>query len=183
MTEKKKRGRPKKEAVEKVEEGQNVAVMEKPVEERSVPVQEPKKNSETAKQVVEELLKASQDIDLTKLPLKTVEDYQTYNHEARRQKKPVKFPPLTMFQYVKTKIIRNDGQKNNPLHVRIRDAELMLDYDKELPINQEIEIPYPVLSWINCRAKKCYKEVKYPDGTSETVYSHDEPRFSCQMVM
>jgi len=170
MTGKKKRGRPARKKVEAVQEIER----ESPVIDRQ---------PETAKKVVDELLQASQDIDLSKLKLENFEDYKNYNIEARKQKKPVKFMPLSMFPLVKTKIIRNDGQKNNPLHVRIRDAEMLLDYDEELPIHKEIEIPYVVVNWLNNRAKKRYKQVKYPDGSSETIFSHNEPRFSCQMVM
>lgn len=175
MTEiKKRRGRPKKNEVIEKEYPLEDGLIQEPVKEDA---------KESAKILAKELVKSFENVDIQDMPLETFDDYREYNKVARKKKIPVKFPPISMFPTARTKIIRADGQGKNPIHVRIRDAKLLLDYDEELPCSENIEIPQAVISWINNRAKSVYKEVKYPDGTSATQFSHHEPRFSCQMVM
>ena len=120
--------------------------------------------------------------DLDDLPLESVDDYRVYNRWARVFKKPVKFPPIEMHKHRKVRFTRSDNQRGNPLSVRRRDGESLIDFHMILEDGKEYDLPVPIINFINKLGVPRYKEVKYPDGTSETVFSHNEMRFACQAV-
>lgn len=143
-----------------------------------------------ANDVTEGLLERAGKVDLASLPLETREDYFKYNEEARKQRKPIKFLPHDFFPKQRVRFVRMDNQTGNPLKLRFRSAEKLIDFNSERDLeekmlmdSQEYDLPLPVIEHLNSRKVPRYKQVKYPDGTHETVLSHHEHRFSCQMVM
>lgn len=146
----------------------------------------PRKNlfeTETSENLAGELVKRAEKINLEDMPLETIDDYRAYNAEARRQKKQIKFIPLEMFPKTKVRFVRMDGQSGNPLHVRWRDAKTLIDFDRTLKDGEELELPNVVIDYLNNKKVPKYKQVKYPDGSAETVLSHHEHRFTCQMMV
>lgn len=118
--------------------------------------------------------------ELEKLPLNTFEDYAAYNKKARSLGIPVKVPPLELHKYVKCKITRLDNQGGNVLRIRKRDA--LIDFDATIQPGVTVELPERIIDFIESLVYPQYKQVTYPDGTSETVFSHNNPRFAVSMV-
>jgi len=146
----------------------------------------PRKNlfeTTSADTLAGELVKRAERVNLEDMPLEKPDDYRAYNEEARRQKKQVKFIPDDMFPKTKVRFVRMDGQAGNPLHVRWRDAKTLIDFDRTLKDGEEVELPNVVIDYLNNKKIPKYKQVKYPDGSAETVLSHYDHRFTCQMVL
>lgn len=121
-------------------------------------------------------------IDLSTLPLETVDDYRNYNTEARKQKKPIKFCPPELYPMQKVKFRRVDNQKGSTTKIRFRSGKYLLDFKEEIPDGAELYLPTPVIDYINTRQVDKFKQIKHPDGSFETVFSHSEPRFTCQPI-
>jgi hypothetical protein len=121
-------------------------------------------------------------LDLSTLPLNTVEDYRKYNEEARKQKKPIKFCPNEFYPMEKIKFRRVDNQKGSSTKIRFRSGKYLIDFHAEIEDGAVVSLPRPVVEYLNTRQVDKYKQIKRPDGSSETVYSHSDPRFSCQPV-
>ncbi len=119
-------------------------------------------------------------VDLSELPLETIEDYQNYAVEARKQRRPIRFIPHDMYPMQRVKFRRVDNQKGSPAKIRFRSGKHLLDYKAEIADGEVLDLPIPVIEYINSRQVDRYKQVKHSDGTSDTVYSHSDPRFSCQ---
>ncbi|MEN8236135.1 MAG: hypothetical protein ABFQ95_01080 [Pseudomonadota bacterium] len=157
------RGRPKKDQTQ---------VLEDPIQVHGEPIPD--------KQIVSVEVKEA--IDLRTLPLETIDDYKKYANEARNQKRPIRFIPSEMYPSQKIKFRRVDNQKGSDAKIRFRSGKYLIDFKREIKDSEVLELPIPVIDYINSRQVDKYKQVKYPDGSSETVYSHSEPRFSCQPV-
>lgn len=132
----------------------------------------------TEQQIVK--VEVQETTDLTTIPLETIDDYKAYAVEARKQKRPIKFIPPELYPQQKIKFRRVDNQKGNNAKIRFRSGKYLLDIKKEIKDGEVLDLPIPVIEYINSRQVDKYKQVKYPDGTYETVYSHSEPRFTCQ---
>ena len=120
--------------------------------------------------------------ELNMLPLENKEDFERYNFFARKLRMPVKFMPMDMFPHRRVRFVRMDGQNGNELHARWRSAKHLIDVDKKLQDGHEYELPTIFIDWLNSRGTPVYKQMRYPDGRTENVFSHYNYRFSCQAV-
>jgi len=121
-------------------------------------------------------------LDLEDMPLNSIEDYKAYNKMARKQRKPVKFVPHDLFPKQRVRFIRSDNQPSNPLKLRFRSGEYMIDFQKTLKPGEVYELPIPVIDYLNNLKEARYKQIKYPDGRAETVLDYHKHRFSCQAI-
>lgn len=121
-------------------------------------------------------------LDLEDMPLTSIEDYKAYNKMARKLRKPVKFVPHNFFPKQKVRFIRSDNQRNNPLKLRFRSGEYMLDFQQTLKPGEVYDLPIPVIDYLNNLKEARYKQIKYPDGRAETVLDYHKHRFSCQAI-
>lgn len=117
---------------------------------------------------------------LDEMPLATVEDYRNYNKIARRQKSPVKIPPVHLHKHRRIKFTRNDGQQENVLKAYISNADI--EYKAQLKSGHIYDLPVPFIKFLSTRVVPTFSEIKNPDGTSETKQTGEWNRFSCQTV-
>lgn len=125
------------------------------------------------------LVKNEEFDDLEKMTLETFDDYKKYNEKARRLSVPCKVPPLYLHKHFKCKVTRLDGQERNAIRVRKRNH--LIDFDDTILPGTEVEIPEAIIDFLHSLVYPQYKEVTHPDGTSETVFSHNMPRFAVQV--
>ena len=117
---------------------------------------------------------------LEQMPLDTFEDYDAYNKSARTLGIPVKIPPLHMHPHVRCKVTRLDNQGSNAIRVRKRDATI--DFDETVFPGKEVELPIKIVDFLHTLNYPQYKQIQHGDGTSETVFSHNMPRFAVQVL-
>lgn len=112
--------------------------------------------------------------------LKTLEDYREYNKEARANGWRVKLPPPEVHETRKVKVMRLDGQGKNPIKVKLASLAhgLEIDYQATIVPGKAYELPLPIIKHLQSKKYPQYAEVKKPNGESETVFTHDDPRFS-----
>lgn len=118
--------------------------------------------------------------DIEKMSLDSFEDYELYNSKARKLGMPVKCPPLHLHKHLRCKVSRLDGQGNNAIRARKRDKSI--DFDETIMPGQEVEIPEVIVDFLHSLQYPQYKQINHPDGTSETVFSHNMPRFAVQVL-
>jgi hypothetical protein len=130
----------------------------------------------------QEVKPAAVDVDLSTMPLKTLEDYREYNREARKQGRPVRIPPSELHKQLKVKFQRFD-QPENVLKVRRRSAEI--DFTGQLKPGGIYTLPKPIVDFLNGLAEPIYAEVDVNDGGTtrkETKQVGERSRFSCQVL-
>lgn len=118
--------------------------------------------------------------DLKSMDLETFDDYKAYNDKARILGIAVKCPPTYLHKHVKCKVTRLDGQERNAIRIRKRNA--VIDFDSTVMPGKEVEMPECIIDFLHELVYPQYKEVTHKDGTSETVFSHDLPRFAVQVL-
>jgi hypothetical protein len=118
--------------------------------------------------------------DLADLPLNTFNDYEEYNKKARQLGLPCKTPHIELHKHVRCKVTRLDGQDRNA--IRIRKRSHLIDFDKTVMPSVEIELPECIVDFLHTLVYPQYKEVVNKDGSSETVFSHNLPRFAVQVL-
>lgn len=118
--------------------------------------------------------------ELSKLPLKTMQDYNAYNEKARDLGVPIKPAPSSLHSHKKVKFLRRDGM-THPVNLKFRNDKI--DFEKKVEHGKVYEIPTMVIKQYQKLGIPQYEQVKYPDGTSETRFSHKEPRFAFQIVL
>lgn len=125
------------------------------------------------------LVKDQEFEDISKMPLETFADYKAYNDKARHLGMPVKVPPTYLHKHVKCKVTRLDGQDRNA--IRIRKRNHLIDFDETIMPGEDVELPETIVDFLHDLVYPQYKEVTHSDGTSETVFSHNLPRFAVQV--
>lgn len=121
-------------------------------------------------------------IELSEMPLQTIEDYAEYNRAARRLRRPIKIPPSDLYKQVKVKFERFD-QPDNVLKFYVRNAEI--EMKGQLKPGCVYNLPLPVVKFLNKLATPIYAEVDVNDGSEtkkETKQVGEKSRFSCQVV-
>lgn len=121
-------------------------------------------------------------IELSEMPLETIEDYAEYNKAARRLRRPIKIPPASLHKQVKIKFERFD-QPENVLKFYVRNQEI--EMKGQLKPGCVYTLPLPVVKFLNKLATPVYAEVDVNDGSTtkkETKQVGEKSRFSCQVV-
>lgn len=116
--------------------------------------------------------------------LKTIEDYRTYNEQARENGWRLKFPPEKLHQKEKVKVTRLDNQEKNPIKIRLQSLAhgVEIDFKKIIVPGEVYELPLPVVRHLERLHYPEYKEIKAPDGTSKTMQVGKKPRFAISYV-
>jgi hypothetical protein len=119
--------------------------------------------------------------ELSKLPLKTLEDYKKYNEKCKALGVPVKPAPPEIHENVKVKFLRRDGM-THAVKLKFRNGEI--DFEKKVEHGHIYEIPKIVVKQYQKLGIPKYKRlVNHNTGESETVFSHKDPRFAFQIVL
>lgn len=116
--------------------------------------------------------------------LETLDDYREYNKEARENGWRLRYPPAKLHETKKVKVMRLDGQGNNVIRVRLATLAhgMEIDYDGKIVPGEVYDLPLPIIKHLESKSYPQYEERKNPDGTSETVFTHDTPRFAISHV-
>lgn len=119
-------------------------------------------------------------LELNKLPLKSLQDYANYNEKARSLSMPVRPAPAEFHEHVKVKFLRRDGMEH-PVPLKFRNA--LIDFEKKVEHGKIYELPIIAVRQYQRLGMPRYKQVTKPNGESDTVFSHKEPRFAFQIVL
>ena len=130
--------------------------------------------------------------ELDALPLKTYDDYISYNEAIRARRKALRkkdaeflYAPMDLIDCVKAKITR---KSNRGLPININLKRLAKAVWFQSPKNgfkdgDTIEMPRSLVDEINDIAEPKYKQVKYPDGSFDTVLDYMDEKYSVQVLM
>lgn len=121
-------------------------------------------------------------VDLSELPLNTLEDYRHYARQARKLGRPVKIPPGHLHKQVKFKFERFDQPENVLKFIVVNEN---IDWRGELIPGQIYTLPEPVVTHLNNRSVPIYGEVPVNDGgptRTETKLIGERSRFNCKYV-
>lgn len=132
--------------------------------------------------------------DLDAMPLKTHDDYLKYNEALRGRRRVLRkkdsppfylYAPMDVIDCVKVKITRTKN-RGLPININMRKLDRAIWFKspkKGFKDGQEIMIPKSLVDEINNLSIPIYKQVKYPDGSHETVLDYMENQYSCQVLM
>lgn len=121
-------------------------------------------------------------IDIDIFEIKTLEDFDIYNRQARKLKRPVKVPDESFHKKIRVKFQRFD-QPENVLKVWVRNKDI--DWKGQLKPGKVYDLPVPVVKFLNRLVEPIYGEVKVDDGgetKTETRQIAERNRFSCQQL-
>ena len=118
--------------------------------------------------------------EIEKMPLETFEDYDAYNSKARKLGIPCKSPHVELHKHLRCKVTRLDGQANNAIRIRKRNNRI--DFDETIMPGQEVELPEMIVDFLGTLSYPQYKQLQHSDGTAETVFSHNMPRFAVSVL-
>lgn len=144
---------------------------------------------------IEQPVQAATDFDFDNFEIKTLEDFDTWNKNARAELRkarkfdkhaqpvyPIKVPDESFHTKVKVRFQRFD-QPENVLKVWVRNKDI--DWKGQLKPGGTYELPLPVIKFLNKLAVPIYAEVDVNDGgdvKKETRQVGERARFSCQRM-
>lgn len=133
--------------------------------------------------------------DFAHVDLRTRKDYYQYNEAVKYIRKkfkkeflkgdldlPFVYIPHDLLETHKIKFQRREKPSNKPTSFNFKLMDCWVKFYETLDPGNEYVLPKEVINEINRLGRPTYKQVKYPDGTYETVLDKYEPRFSCQAV-
>lgn len=132
--------------------------------------------------------------DLDAMPLKTYDDYLKYNEALRGRRRVLRkkdtppfylYAPMDVIECVKVKITRTSN-RGLPININMRKLGKAIWFKspkKGFKDGSDIMMPKCLVDTINNLAIPKYKQVKYPDGSHETVLDYMENQYSCQVLM
>jgi len=130
--------------------------------------------------------------ELDAMPLKTYNDYLKYNDAVRVRRKALRkkdveymYAPLHIVECVKAKITRKSN-RGLPININLRNLRKAVWFQS--PKNgfkdgDVIEMPKCLVDEINDIAEPKYKQIKYPDGSFDTVLDYMDEKYSVQVLM
>jgi hypothetical protein len=138
-----------------------------------------------SKKQVEEVVtsKESKEFDPDGFVFKTIQDYDTFNKWARKNKRPVRVPTEDFYPKRRIKFMRMDGQKENVLKARVRRRHI--DWTGQLKHGHIYHLCDPVIEFLNSLSTPVFAEVEIRDNgptRRETRQVSEDPRFSCQVL-
>lgn len=129
--------------------------------------------------------------DLENMPLQKYEDYLAYNDAVRLRRKytrkkdvPFLYAPEDLVPMRKVRITRTSN-RGKPIHINIRKTKYAVWFKsppKGYADGEEIMMPECMIEEINKLAEAKYKQVKYPDGSHETVLDYWDNKYSVQTI-
>lgn len=130
--------------------------------------------------------------ELEAMPLQVYEDYIKYNEAVRQRRKvlrkkdvPYLYAPMDLVPKSKGKITRKK-HRGLPININMRhlDKAVWFKCPKEgFKDGDIIEVPNCLINEINNLSEPVYKQVKYPDGTSNTVLDYMDEKYSFQILV
>ena len=120
-------------------------------------------------------------VELKKLPLKNLKDYEVYNEKAREMGIPVKPAPAELHKHMKVKFLRRDGM-THPVKLKFRSG--LIDFEKKVEHGKIYELPTMVIKQYQNLGIPKYEKVTNPKtGEYESKMTHKDPRFAFQVVL
>lgn len=129
--------------------------------------------------------------DLESMPLKTYEDYKNYNKAVRQRRKFTRqkdveylYAPLDLVPCKKVRITRTSN-RGKPININLRKLEYAIWFRSPkggYKDGDEILLPTCLIDEINNLSEPKYKQVKYPDGSHETVLDYWDNKYSVQTL-
>jgi hypothetical protein len=123
---------------------------------------------------------------IEEMPLTSYEEYKAYNKAAREANKKLKELryvckpcPVELHPHVRVKFSRND-QPNNMLPVYL--SNHLIHFDMKLYPGQIYDLPQCIVNYLSEKGVPVWKYVEGKDGRRETVKSHNDPRFSLNVI-
>lgn len=130
--------------------------------------------------------------ELDDMPLLTHEDYKKYNEAVRARRKALRekdveflYAPIDVIKCSKVRITRTSN-RGKPINLNLRKLKhaVWFQSPKEgYKDGEEVIIPDCLIDEINKLSEPKYKQVKYPDGSSETKFDYWDNKYSVQMVI
>ncbi len=130
--------------------------------------------------------------DLDAMSLASYDDYLKYNEAVRARRKVLRkkdaqflYAPIDIIDCVKVKITRTRN-RGLPININMRKLKhaIWFKSPKEgFKDGQDIMMPRVLVDEVNGLSIPKYKQVKYPDGSFETVLDYMENQYSVQVLM
>jgi hypothetical protein len=145
-----------------------------------------KVKKEETKSIDEMIAKVPEKLPIDSMPLESLDDYMTYNREARRLNKKLgicryQIKPCPIDLHPKERIVfgRND-QPSNPLSIYKSDD--IIDFKMKLYPGTTYDLPVYIVNYLMSKGSPEWKWFNNPDGSRETRISNYKPRFAIRSI-
>ena len=144
-----------------------------------------------ANELVSEMIKKPEPVDIEDMPLTTLGEYMRYNRKARELNKklkicryPIKQCPVELHPTERVVFGRVD-QPTNPLPVFLSNE--MIHYDRtalkdQLRPGQTYDLPRCIVDYLSKKGTSVWKWFNNPDGSRETRKASTTPRFAMRTI-
>lgn len=129
--------------------------------------------------------------ELEQMPLKKYEDYLAYNDAVRQRRKFTRtkdvdyiYAPLDVIPCKKVRITRTSN-RGKPINLNLRKLQHAVWFRSPkggYKDGDEIDLPVCLIDEVNNLSEPKFKQVKYPDGSHETVLDYWDNKYSVQTI-
>jgi len=132
--------------------------------------------------------KSEAQVDIDKMPLKSLGDYMRYNKKATElnhilklkvNRYPIK-PCPTELHPKDWVVINNTNKSLNDIAIMLSND--MIDFKMKVKPGQKVHLPRCVIEHIANKGKPIYQWFDNPDGSKETRVAYNEPRFAVRTI-